>query len=653
MRNPDNPELRRERNKRYLKAHGGGSRQMRPFVGVDGEGGGTDDVGRQNFLLLRAGELELFNNNQPLGTEQCLDFILALSPRPIYTGFYFTYDATQILRDLPAERLEYLFAERDNEPGQSRYTFWRDYAIEFRPRQFFRVARTTGADRMRVMPGTCRTINEVGGFFQKSFVEAIKDWQIGDAQTVAMIAENKERRAGFTQIDDEIRRYCGAECDLLAELMTAFRAVCADAGIVPRSWRGAGWIAARLHELHKTPRRGRDQVALPPRLEHAAINAYYGGRFEIAATGAIPGPVYEYDINSAYPAAMLELPCPLHTEWRKFTGEPDPSCPYFIARVKFNHSMLLPLCGLPIRRNGRLFWPRAGNGVYWSPELRAAMKLSNETTQLSMIWAGGYIAKLNCSCRSFEWVRELYELRQRIGKSNRGYPIKLGINGLYGKLAQRQGGAPFRDYIAAGLITAIVRAKLIAAYSLDPQAIVMLATDAVYSRRPLPLDLGTGLGQWEETVRPTGMFVVQPGIYWSPGSDIKPKTRGIPRSRIIERRAEFEAAWTRWLHSRGEPPAVSVETTSFIGHRLALHRNKPELAGSWIKQPRRISFDWKHKRDPGVFALDGAMAITQPKPGSASLISESYDPARLTELTEQLLELEAAPDFYTEGNTGE
>jgi hypothetical protein len=32
-----------------------------PFVGVDGEGGGTDELGRQNYLLLRAGDELLFN----------------------------------------------------------------------------------------------------------------------------------------------------------------------------------------------------------------------------------------------------------------------------------------------------------------------------------------------------------------------------------------------------------------------------------------------------------------------------------------------------------------------------------------------------------------------------------------------------------------
>ena len=34
--------------------------QLRPFIGIDGEGCGKDRYGRQHYRLLRAGERELF-----------------------------------------------------------------------------------------------------------------------------------------------------------------------------------------------------------------------------------------------------------------------------------------------------------------------------------------------------------------------------------------------------------------------------------------------------------------------------------------------------------------------------------------------------------------------------------------------------------------
>ncbi|HWH79462.1 MAG TPA: hypothetical protein VNT76_18915, partial [Candidatus Binatus sp.] len=131
---------RSARNRRYYEKHRKATGEnLKPFIGVDGEGGGTDDVGRQNFLLLRAGEMELFCANNPLSTRECLDFLLSTPKNAILCGYYFTYDATQILRDLPPERIANLFEPKPRIPGFSPYTFWEDYAIEFRPRQYFRV----------------------------------------------------------------------------------------------------------------------------------------------------------------------------------------------------------------------------------------------------------------------------------------------------------------------------------------------------------------------------------------------------------------------------------------------------------------------------------------------------------------------------------
>ena len=83
----------------------------------------------------------------------------------------------------------------------------------------------------------------------------------------------------------------------------------------------------------------------------------------------------------------------------------------------------------------------------------------------------------------FDWVNDLYEERRRIGSDTRGYPLKIGLASLYGKMAQRCGRGPYHDAVSAGLITAITRARLIEALGQDPHSVVMLATDAVFSTR--------------------------------------------------------------------------------------------------------------------------------------------------------------------------
>lgn len=616
-------------------------KRLLPFVGVDGEGGGTDEYGRQNFLLLRAGDQELFNGNRPLETEECLEFLLSLPKDAIYVGYYFNYDATMILRDLPEDRIQRLFAPRAygdaRGHGRSNMTWWGRYAIDYVPRQSFTVARLNRGT-LKIVPNSSRTINEVGGFFQSAYVKALSDWSETlslDKRVFDKIVAGKERRESFDQLDKAEREYCRLECETLAALMEKFRETCMDAAIVPQKWRGAGWLASALHTKYKTAKPEKEGVLRPAALEKMSLDAYYGGRFEVTRIGAIPGPVYEYDINSAYPAAMLHLPCPLHSRWRKGKDIDQPG----VYDVTFSHGTQ-NICNLPIRRKGHLFWPSSGRGTYYHSEIQAATRAG---TRIERVWDGRH-CELRCTCQSFEWIQELYRFRRTIGKSTRGYPIKLGLNALYGKLAQREGAAPFRDRLAAGMITAWTRARLIDAYRQAPDDCIMLATDGIYMTAPLDLDIGEDLGQWEHKEHPAGMFIVQPGIYWSDTGT--PKTRGVPRARIVAYRDDFIREWSNWLRMpEQQPPEVVVEIPAFIGLRLALHRIDPQAAGKWLRLQKHISFNWQHKRDPIDYVIRGQTVVTKPYEGSPLLQSEPYSGDQ-SMLYEQMLENEAMPDHY-------
>jgi hypothetical protein len=203
----------------------------------------------------------------------------------------------------------------------------------------------------------------------------------------------------------------------------------------------------------------------------------------------------------------------------------------------------------------------------------------------------------------FDWVRALYDERRRLGSNTRGYPLKLGLNSLYGKMAQRSGRGPYHDVVSAGLITAITRARLIEALGQDPHFVVMLATDALFSTKPLSLDKGEGLGEWEEKVWPD-LFIAKPGVYWSP-SDLEKsvKSRGAPRSIIGPAAPRFHDDFTEWLNLMRQPaamklllgerhiPSVPITVRIFIACRLALARGKSWLAGKWDDVTRHESFE--------------------------------------------------------------
>jgi hypothetical protein len=382
---------------------------------------------------------------------------------------------------------------------------------------------------------------------------------------------------------------------------------------------------------------------LDPQFEIAANNAYYGGRFEVSHLGLLNGPIYEYDLRSAYPAGMLDLPCLLHTRWEhKPRGRRLPAGEIYLAKVSFSHADGL-WCGLPFRQNGGLFWPFQGTGWYWSIEIEAARRFLGAKVIVHDLWIG----RRECECRPFDWVREVYEERRRIGSDTRGYPLKLGLNSLYGKMAQRSGRGPYHDAVSAGLITALTRARLLEATGQDPEAVVMLATDAAFSRRPLALDIGKGLGQWECHEWPD-LFIGQPGVYWSP-SDLSKlvKSRGAPRSVIGEAAPRFVEVWNEWHALLRQPdarklilaerqiPSVPVTVRVFNGCRIALHRGKPWLAGKWEDVQRHESFEWRTKRDPNrINVCDEGCIVTFPREQSIFAESEGYTPADFDRLIE-------------------
>jgi hypothetical protein len=631
------------------------------FIGVDGEGGGTDREGRQIYKLFRAGERELYRRGARLTTYDLCEFICSLPTKHIYVGFGFDYDATQILRDLSTDQLAKLFkSQKQRELDDERYQYvfiGNGFAVDYRSKQYFRVARVAdlpwnGGTKPHIVPGSSRTIYETFGFFQCSFVKALERFDIGTPAERRAIQLDKSKRDGFDKMTRQIRDYNRRECELLSELMSQFRKVCYAGGIVPITWNGAGKLASALHKKHGTIKASEIGLIVPGDVLAFANRAYYGGRFEITMAGRVKGPIHEYDIRSAYPAAMLSLPCLVHGTWQDMDVASDgkSEAVLYVAECAFNHKSKSALCGLPIRsKQKRLSWPRQGNGVYWSVEIEAAKRLG-ATVMVGKGWR--YVKQ--CECKPFDWLPELYAYRQAVGSGAVGIPIKLAINSLYGKLAQQIGEPPYKNPIWAGLITAITRAKLIdACLSAIPgsspgsasaslpslSSVIYLATDAVYSTSELRVPIGEGLGEWEHKAHPVDMFVVQPGLYWGMGcrcpacrADMRQKTRGTPDRVLVPAIPAFEDAWKAYREeataatraAMPKPPRVQLAIRNFTGLRLAHARGKPQTAGIWSDVPRVIDFTWEAKRADRKW--QGEAYLTKPHAGSSSLFSVEYAP---------------------------
>jgi hypothetical protein len=190
----------------------------------------------------------------------------------------------------------------------------------------------------------------------------------------------------------------------------------------------------------------------------------------------------------------------------------------------------------------------------------------------------------------------------------------------------------------------MVRATLIRAIADDPSAVVMAATDGLFSTRPLPsLKIGAGLGEWKVRALPD-LFIVQSGFYWFPSAppNIAPhKTRGISRSIVSEHADRFLTVWREFLrpyeckhlppvHAK-DLPHVPIPIDAFIGLKLAQQlrnsgMNDPPPAGSWQRQWWNQSFDWSKWRSE-IGMCHGASVLHDPITGSIADRSTPYDPA--------------------------
>jgi hypothetical protein len=581
----------------------------RPFAGIDGEGGNIN--GRHEYMLLRAGDEELFNEDgKPLTSLQCLKFIANLPSDKIYVGFFFDYDVTMILRGLPRERLERLYQRGKRiMPSDPANCFPVDYGIyqfDYLPGKEFKVRRRIGEEKW----GTWTYISDVGSFFQCTFVKALRQWfpEPEYAAIIAGIASGKDLRAEFKELTTHTRHYCGHEVRMLELLMERFREMCAGVNIRPQKWQGPGNLVSTVMRREGFPRNkdislydsstGRYVMAM-------ANAAYYGGRFEAGVIGNIEGPVYQYDINSAYPAVYRNLPCLLHGKWHTINSRSLDSVTsdLWIARIGYSHRANVHYCGFPVRTHtGTIVFPREGRGVHWSHEIAAALPYLKDYHI-----ANGFIYEKLCDCSPFDWVYAIYEERKRIGKSGRGIPLKLVLNSTYGKLCQSIGVAPYANPIYASLITSYVRAQLYTAAMASKDAskpglgTLMLATDGLFTTDKRDLPIGTGLGEWELTTH-ANLFVVQSGLYFLDGK--LPKTRGTPAARIAAMENQFREAWSdyvpevaKWEYDvQFRPCDVIVPVTNFTSLALALARGKLNTAGQWVDQGKVVSFDWRSKR---------------------------------------------------------
>ncbi len=591
------------------------------IIGIDGEG-----QGRAPHIYNYVAASDEDGNTWEVGTdprsqvstEDFLEFVLNLPTKALIFGFAFLYDLTKALQDLPDPLLFLLFHEERRaivkQGNKGPYVVyrpirWRGFRINYMHRRFT-------VKRGKVS----RVIWDIFAFFQSKFTKACVDWQIGDASTVSAMETMKERRSSFdAQSWDEIKAYCQMECLHLAQLGRQLLDAHVNAGFKLESYFGAGSTASALMKKHDV----KEYIGeIPPEMKEGVACAFFGGRFENSVIGEVRRPVWNADINSAYPYAATFLPCLIHGRWRKLTRGLDREIENSnLALINWHLPRLSPSVSytksseswgpLPVRKvNGTIAFPLGASlGWTWKEEFLAARKLRPDVVAMC-----AWLYHSDCKCRPFSFLPGVYLERLALGKDSRGIVLKLGPNSVYGKLVQSVGlEPPFQCWVWGGNITSNCRGQLLDAIRLAtrPDRVLMLATDGVWSDSPIsllpPRDTGTGhtpkpLGGWDVKIYPRGVFAARPGIYFpldpTPDDLQKVRARGLGRKVLYERHRAVQdafAAGAAGVTVRGQQRFMGAKSSMSFTAKNGVKRS-PDY-GEWIDWPTEVSFDPRPKRE--------------------------------------------------------
>jgi DNA polymerase type B, organellar and viral len=651
------------------------------FVGWDGEGITDEGETRNRYVMLSNSNRECLRGHD-LSSEEIFEFLLEHrgSKRDVHCVYGAVYDFTHWFLAIPDELKKKLHetGRCDWKPkrlkGQRKR---KHYFIEYTPRKSFKVEERSGWSKRFVGETFSNwkwrnrknirsiTVWDVIGFFQQSFVSTLRKWDIGTREQQRHIAQMKENRRVFARLDEaDILEYNFQECELLAALMGKLHQLLLTNPIdseqqgkvwLPlKRWDGAGAVASAIYRREGIKahlgssteftwngkpapdwhyRDKEEQAAI----EFALRSAYFGGRIECFRRGRANAPGFDLDVISAYPAAMLALPSFAaggRWHWRT-VWEPESFGVWQVEWTLREHHQIGPL---PYRlHTGTVIFPECGAGWYHTCEVRAAV----DDTRNRIHVIGGWVWVPANDAKPFAFVERYFDARVKLQAEGHAAEkvLKLGLNSLYGKMAQTLGSvleawecklqlpeqsrtdtyiedcsldkifertAAFYNLAWAGAVTATCRSTIYREAIKRESEVCMIQTDGLFCTLSTPGAAmpeisrekklgGFELAEYDDSV------IVQAGVYylgmrgeegeieWGVTEKAK-KTRGFSAEDVDV--AEILRAW-----QTAELPELEYQSKprfQTLGYAMN-KRNFKELA-CWQSQPRIINLYFDSKR---------------------------------------------------------
>lgn len=649
---PQHCHRKRDRSDRTYAPKAG-----RYVLGLDGEGY-TNSKGEHLYTYLAAsnadGSIRFdVENKRGLTTQEILDFLLSLPREALKVGFALGYDFTKWLQDLDDRDIYSIYrpelrTTRHGPKPRRIVHAGKLYAINLVATKFTVQGQWSKNDRKWMQNAI---VWDLFRFYQRSFVNSLKEWEVGAIEELLAIQAMKEARGNFKAIGDREKKYCQSEVKLLAQLAEKLINACIEAGIPLTDFFGAGSLGAAT--LKNGP--AKDQIVrkMSARMRHAVTCAFFGGRFEQSTRGIVSYS-HGFDLASAYPYAETQLPCLKCGTWHHVKGSHEKiekevrlaraSCvrykltprsdirsksfwevagPEVLASMPGDLSEKVrvsevPWGPFPFRlEDGSILFPsESAGGWIWHFEALAALDNPHVWPNVELQEAWVYRSRCKCPPPFLEEVQGFYLKRLEWGKEAKGLVLKKGLASRYGKRAQTIGRAPFHCAVAAGLITSHTRGEILRAIAKARSGwdVLSVATDGIITKNKIKLrianDTGTStgkgkpLGMWEHK-ESGSIFLLRPGMRfalerkgkgWIPKEEEEGKTTTAARGvGVMKLHHERPIILEQWIKDPGKGTTVP-RGSIFHGAKLCVGKTKDGVRrlaryGSWASaEPFKVSY---------------------------------------------------------------
>jgi hypothetical protein len=442
----------------------------------------------------------------------------------------------------PKSVLEFLFSKKYQKSWNFVYNLGYDAEVILKllGKELNRYKRTRqlvfefGKYKLTYIPGKCLRITK--GHHSVSFFDIAqfydrKPLDVAYQENIAKLNEDylelKKKRKQFSirfynRNKKLIRNYCIQDCKLTKELAENWIKLFHDAfGFYSVKWFSSGYLAEKVLINNGIAFPKFDSI--PFEVQDLAYRSYFGGRFEMTKRGFI-GKAFLYDINSAYPYAITQIPDLNNGRWIKRKSiHPKAKLGFFEVLADIPDDTYIP--PFAFRVNNEIIFP---TGKFITYCTLAELQACKNPNWYKILNSWQFVPGTDTHPYA-EFIQKMYQKRLKLKQNGDAMqlPLKVILNSIYGKTGQKVNriiGNLFNPVIFS-FITGFARAQLYCFVTENKieKEIVAFATDSICVRKDLGID-SSKLGEFHLDKSGNDVYYLQNGLYRFNG---KWKQRGL------------------------------------------------------------------------------------------------------------------------------